>query len=96
MVTAARGRPEPGEDLGELAAAGREPQDQLPGVAGQPARDGDEAAAEGGDHGLAAADAMTGHDRLAGGRGDELVQPAGHAGREQRSSPYPILLYRPS
>src|SRR5271157_4913716 len=50
--------PQSGEDVGEQAVTGREAQGQVAGVPGQPAGDGDEPAAEGGDHGLAAADAV--------------------------------------
>jgi hypothetical protein len=77
-----------GEDLGEQAVAGREPQDERPGVAYQPCGDGDETAAEGGDHGFAAAGAVPFQDLLAAGGGGELVQPGGYAGGEQRA-PHP-------
>ena len=56
--------PEPGENLGEQVAAGREPQGPLPGVADQPAGDGDEPPPQGFDHGFAAADPVTGQDGL--------------------------------
>ena len=67
---------EAGEDLGEQVVAGRQPQGQLPGVAYQPGGDGDEPAAEGFDHGFAAADAVTGQDGLAAGSGGELGPPS--------------------
>ena len=57
-------------------------------VADQPAGDGDQPPAQGGDHGLAAADAVTGQDGRAPGGGGELVQPRGDAGRQQRP-PHP-------
>ena len=44
--------------LRQQAVAGREPQDQVAGVADQPAGDGDQPPAQGGDHGLAAAHAV--------------------------------------
>ena len=74
----------PGQDLVEQAVAGREPQDQVAGVAGQPAGDGDQPPPQGGDHGLAAAYPVAVHDVLAEGRAGELVQPGGHGGGEQR------------
>ena len=77
-----------GEDLGEQVLAGREPQDQGSGVVHQPSGDGDQPSAEGGDHGLAAADAVAVQDHLAAGGGGELMQPGGHAGGEQRA-PHP-------
>jgi len=77
--------PQPGQDLGQEAVAGREPQGQ---VAGQPAGDGDQPPAQGGDHGLAAAHAVPVQDVLAGGGGGELVQPGGHGRGEQRA-PHP-------
>ena len=80
--------PEAGENLGEQAVAGREPQGQLPGVADQPAGDGDELPPQGGDHGFAAADPVTGEDGLPGSDGGELVQPRGDARGEQRA-PHP-------
>lgn len=54
--------PQPGEDLGEQAVAAREAQDQVAGTAGQPAGNGDEPAAEDGDHDFAAADAVARED----------------------------------
>jgi hypothetical protein len=45
--------------------AGRQPQDQVAGVADQPARDGDQPPPQGGDHGLAAAHPVPVHDVLA-------------------------------
>ena len=80
--------PEPGENLGKQAVAGREPQHQVAGVADQPPRDGDQPPPQGGDHGLAAAHAVSVHDVLACGAGGELVQPGGHARGEQRA-PHP-------
>ncbi len=80
--------PQPGQDLGQQAIAGREPQDQVAGVAGQPAGDGDQPPPQGGDHGLAAAHPVPVHDVLAGRAGGELVQPGGHARGEQRA-PHP-------
>ena len=68
--------------------AGREPQGQVPGVADQPARDGDQPPPQGGDHGFAAADAVPVNDVLADGAGGELVQPGGHVRGEQRA-PHP-------
>jgi hypothetical protein len=65
--------------------AGREPQDELPGVADQPAGDGDQPPPQGLDHGIAAADTVTGQDGFTAGGGSELVQSGGHAGREQRA-----------
>ena len=88
VVRTSRQGPEAGEDLGEQVAAGRQPQGQLAGVADEPSRDRDQAVPEGRDHGFAAADAVTGQDQLAGRGGGELVQPGGHAGREQ-SAPHP-------
>jgi hypothetical protein len=49
--------PQPGQDLGQETVAGREPQHQVAGVADHPAGDGDQPPAQGGDHGLAAAEA---------------------------------------
>ena len=65
--------PEAGEDLGEQVVAGREPQGELPGVADQPAGDGDQPPPQGLDHCLAAAGAVTGQDGLAAGGGGELA-----------------------
>ena len=79
--------PPPGQDLGQESVAGIEPQGQVAGVAGQPAGDGDEPPAQGGDHGLAAAHAVPGQDVPAGG---ELVQPGGNGRGEQRA-PHPVL-----
>ena len=76
--------PQPAENLREQAVPGREPQRQVAGVADQPAWDGDQPPAQGGDHGLAATHAVPGQDVLAGGDGGELVQPGGHARGEQR------------
>ncbi len=80
--------PQPGEDFGEQAVAGREPQDQAASVADDPAGDADQPVAAGGDHGFAAAHAVTSEDGFADGGGGELVQPGGHAGGEQRA-PHP-------
>jgi len=55
--------------------AWREPQGQLAGVADQAAGHGDEPTAQGGDHGFAAADAVTFHDGVVADGGGELVQP---------------------
>ena len=68
---------QPGQDLGQEAVAGREPQGQVAGVADQPAGDGDQPPSQGRDHGLAAAHAVPVQDVLAGGKGGELVQPGG-------------------
>ena len=54
--------PEPGQDLGKQAVAGWEPQHQVAGVADQPAGDGDQPPAQGGDHGLAAVHAVPVND----------------------------------
>ena len=45
-----------GQDGGQQVRAGRQPHDQLPAVADQPGGGGDQGPAQGGDHGLAAAD----------------------------------------
>ena len=78
--------PQPGQDLGEQAVAGRQPQDQVAGVADQPAGDGDQPPAQGGDHGLAAAYAVPRQDVLAGGNvhtNRPLTPPLRRIGRQQ-------------
>jgi hypothetical protein len=63
--------------------AGWQSQDQSLGASDQPGGDGDEAAAEGGDHGFAAAGAVALGDLPAAVTGGELVQPGGHARGEK-------------
>src|SRR5579875_3420955 len=76
------------EDLGEQIVAWREPEGELAAVADEAGGDGDEPPAQGGDHGLAAADAMTGQDVLASGQRGELVQPGGDV-RGEQGAPHP-------
>ena len=47
----------------------------------------DQLVSQGGDHGLAVADAVTKELPAGSGGGGELVQPAGDADREQRNVP---------
>ena len=68
---------EPSENFGEQAVAGWQSQDQGTCVVYQPGRDGDEAAAQGGDHGFASASAVALHDARTAARCGELVQPGG-------------------
>jgi hypothetical protein len=70
------------------------------GLADQPAGDGDDPAPLGGDHGLAAADAVAMKDVLAAGGGGELVQPGGPGGGQTPPTPpgargHPPSLDRP-
>lgn len=63
--------------------AGRGSQGQAAGVADQSGRNGDDAPPQGGDHGLAAVDAVAGRDAgaIVGEDAGELVQPGGDVGR---------------
>ena len=61
---------------------------QLPAVADQPGGDGDQDPAQGGDHGLAAADPVAFYQLAAGYQAGELVQPGGDRGGDQRR-PHP-------
>src|SRR6187549_648578 len=76
-----------GQDLVEQVMAGWEAQGERAAVTDQPGRYPDQPVPQGGDHGLAAADAMAEQQGARAGRG-ELVQPAGDACREQ-CSPHP-------
>src|SRR5919107_2787818 len=64
---------EAGEDLGEQVIAGWQPQGEPAGVADQAGGDGDQPSAQGGDHGLSAADAVPDQPPVAGA-GGEVVQ----------------------
>ena len=54
-------------------------------MADQAGRHSDQPVAQGGDHGLAVADAVTKELPVGSGGGGELVGPAGDADREQRT-----------
>ena len=66
-------------------------QGQGAGVADEAGGHADQPVAQGGDHGLAVADAVTEHLTGGSGGGGELVQPARDADREQRT-PHPRLV----
>src|SRR5512133_788419 len=76
-----------GEDLVEQVVSRWEAQGELAAVTDQPGRYPDQSVSQGGDHGLAAADTVAEQPGARAGR-SELVQPAGDAGREQRT-PHP-------
>src|SRR6266511_3120452 len=80
--------PYAGEDLGEEQVAGWWSQGEGVGVADQAGRDTDQSPAQGGDHGLAVADAVPGQGVIGQDGAGELVEPAGHGGGQQRA-PHP-------
>jgi hypothetical protein len=83
---------ESGEDLGEQAVRGREPDDELAGVADEPAWDTDQPVPQRGDHGFAVADTVPGKRAVWSDGGGELVQPGGHGGGEQRTHIHAVLI----
>src|SRR6188472_1858022 len=66
-----------GEDLSKQLVARWQAQDASAGVVDQPGGDADQSVPQGGDHGLAIADAVSGQGAVGCGGGGELVQPAG-------------------
>src|SRR5947209_13217147 len=61
------------------------------GVADEATGHADQPVSQGGDHGLAVADAVSGQPAVGAGGGGEVVQPAGDADCEQ-SAPEPCLV----
>ena len=66
--------------LGQQVRAGGQPHDQLPAVADQPGRGGDQPPPQGGDHRLAAANPVPFYQFAAQDEPGELVEPGGHRG----------------
>jgi hypothetical protein len=73
-----------GEDFVDQVVSGRRAEDERAGVVDHPGGDADQSVPQGGDHGLAAVDAVPEQSPAESGGGGELVQPTGDAGREQR------------
>src|SRR6478736_9127388 len=73
-----------GKDLGEQPVPGWRAQGERAGVTDQSGGDTDQPVPQGGDHGLAIADAVPEQPAVGCGGAGELMQPAGEAGGEQR------------
>src|SRR6266540_3680572 len=77
-----------GEDLGQERVAGGWSQGESSAVPNQAGGDADQSPAQGGDHGLAVADAVSGQGVVGQDGAGELVEPAGEGGGQQRT-PHP-------